>query len=183
MTNIFITPKVCKMPNYVKNKVTIIGGDSMIVSDIFRKYSTKEHPLSGIDYEVFPDFNKVIQPPIFSIPPMGRAEVHWKATHWGATYATNFKVGLRGFEFDTPWNPVPNIISRISEYYPTLEFVYEYAKDCTGEKVGIYRFKKGNLLYKKIYPDKTKEAYELAFKILGNKHFFLWDGEKYIERE
>jgi hypothetical protein len=88
---------------------------------------------------------------------------HWNCRNWGtkwdvavdnkSEYPNTIKTvnddGSILYQFETAWSPVGEVLMKLSEQYPTLEFDYEYEEEqgwggaCTflgGEDIGCYEY-------------------------------------------
>lgn len=90
----------------------------------------------------------------------------WSNNTWG----TKWNAYEQRFEepnvlwFDTAWNGVPQLIGKLSEIFPNIEFQYAYADEDLGSNTGKGSIKNGEILM--TFPDDgSKEAYEIMFEI------------------
>ena len=130
-------------------------------------------------YDHFPDFEKVITPPenIFR-GDLGAKEKEmckrenrptWRdfnIKNWGTkwnSYSCD-KLEYNVFTFETAWAGVPKIMEAISEEFPDVEILYEYADENLAYNCGIIKYKNGTQDIN-ILEGGTKEAYDLAFKL------------------
>lgn len=64
--------------------------------------------------------------------------------------------------FDTAWSGVPQLIGKLSEKYPDVEFLYTYADEYFGTHTGKGSIKNGKI--NMTFPfDGSREAYEITF--------------------
>ncbi len=171
------------MPNYVKNRIEILGTKDQ-VKEVIEKFKAFDH---------FPDFEKVIPPPenIFR-GDLGKAEEEickregrptwydWNRANWGTKWncCACEKMNDNIFIFETAWGGVPIIVNTISKQFPDIEFIYEFADEDTGYNTGIYKLKNG--INDEIIPaGGSNKAYEIALKLRPeNKEYYkLVDGE------
>lgn len=131
-------------------------------------------------YFHFPNFEKIIPPPenIFrgnlgekeriQCEKEGRPNWYdWNYENWGTkwnSYACE-KEKLNVYTFETAWAGVPSLVLKMSEKFPEVEFLYEYADEDTGSNVGKFVFKNGEVLQETKPQSGSKEAYELAFTL------------------
>lgn len=144
---------------------------------------------------VFPDFEKIIPPPdteeykaVANSENMHNSNnwYNWNRANWGTkwnSYEHN-KEAFNVFTFETAWSGVPNLIKKMSESFPEVEILYEYADEDTGYNCGEITFLKGEIIQDITPKSGSKEAYELAFKLRPcNKEYYeLVDG-KYMSKD
>lgn len=106
----------------------------------------------------------------------------WQVAHWGTkwnSYACKSS-GENIWEFDTAWSGVREIVSKISEAYPTVVVLYEYADEDTGSSnCGTLLFEGGKVTSEAGFKSQSNEAYEMAFKLRPEdaEHYHLVDGK------
>lgn len=87
--------------------------------------------------------------------------------------------------FNTAWSGVTELIQKLSEKFPDVEFDYAYADEDTGSNTGTGTIQNG--VISMYYPDnQSKEAYELAFELspeYQDNYELTEDGYKYKEEE
>lgn len=142
----------------------------------------------------FPDFAKVIPPPnndaYNDIPDQSAVKdspdhwYNWNVKHWGTKWNSyGFdKVGDYFF-FETAWTGVPNLISVISEKYPSVRIEYDFADEDTGYNVSKHIFENG-VGFEHQIAGGSNEAYELAIELRpeNSEYYELKDG-KYVSKE
>ena len=151
-------------------------------------------------WDHFPDFDKVIPQPenIFrgnlSTDDEERCASEgiptwydWNRENWGTKWNSYSlkKINENVFTFDTAWNSVPKIITRMSKDFPDVRIVYTYADEDTGYNCGKLIFQDGEIVSYKPTGG-SKEAYELAFELRPEckDDYILVDGDyKYKEEE
>lgn len=130
------------MPNWVFNYLAV-EGNSLDLEKFKEELATEDKVFS---------FTKIIPLPVVK---------EWYEYNWLGWNIENFGVkwdcseselldfvdGLLVYKFDTPWSPVKELMSKLSEKYPHLEFKYEYEEEEGWG--GEYIFKQGNILYSK----------------------------------
>lgn len=91
----------------------------------------------------------------------------WKCYNWGTKWgAYDVTVEKNVIQFNTAWATAPEIITELSNIFPTLMFSVEYADEDTGYNVGTYDCEEGTII-RDSYEGGSPEAYELAFKLNG----------------
>lgn len=167
------------MPNYITNKLTIIGKDERIkdVLDFIKIEKEEDVEIYGIGTM---DFNKITPMPKWVYRGiLGEDEIEkygeencWKAwaeDNWGTKWNAFGQPDKRNSEntlyFETAWNGVPKLISKLSLIFPDVVIEYSYCDEDTGYNVAQYVFKEGKTIGRYVPDGGTKEAYELAFKI------------------
>jgi hypothetical protein len=106
---------------------------------------------------------------------------NWE-TKWNS-YAQETR--KNGFEFQTAWSSIPELIKLLSKKFPNVRFNYKYADEDIGHNVGELIILNGNST-EFIPKGGSKEAYDLAFEILpGYKEDYIFDEEDntYIWKE
>jgi len=96
----------------------------------------------------------------------------WAKENWGTkwnAYSSSYEEE-NVIMFQTAWNGVPNLIKKLSQRFPNVEFIYEWADEDTGSNCAMYRYINGEAIESAIPESQSIEAYELAFK--------LWPGDK-----
>ncbi len=108
-------------------------------------------------------------------------------TKWNACNTIYAKDCPDEIQFDTAWSDVRNLILKLSEKYPELEIVYDYAEEQVGYYAGHCFYKNGCCSTNEEYGNYTKEAYEMHFDLWGEDDRFVFDEKtnnyKYIEDE
>jgi hypothetical protein len=104
------------MPNYVFNKIEIIGTDDQIFE--VREF-IKGRPFTD-DKEYCIDFNKIIPSP-------EDRSIEWCEDNWGTKWnALDQCVKADDvITFRTAWNYVPRIVERLSQLFPAVTFKYD----------------------------------------------------------
>lgn len=182
------------MPNYIKNRLVIIGTNEQI-KELFEKYNT--HFPSNV---IFPDFKKIIPPPdddaYKDLPSQEIARISpnwwyaWNIKNWGTKWnvlkCETEQLGT--YTFITAWSGVYKIMLKLSEQNPDIEFNYEYADENIGYNCASYKFQNGKILSAFEPETASKEAYDLSFKLWprDKDYYILIDGNyqyRYDEEE
>lgn len=161
------------MPNHITNKLKLIGNKEEVKKVLdFIKDDESEYGII--------DFNKITPMPkwVFS-ENLGQKErekygeencwLDWCRNNWGTkwnAYSQEFNELTNTITFDTAWNGVPELMSKLAWIFPNVTFEYCYADEDIGSNVGKYTFKDTEVLGGYIESD-TKESYDLAFEIKG----------------
>lgn len=90
----------------------------------------------------------------------------WSLANWG----TKWNAYDQSFEspniiwFTTAWSGVPQLIQKLSEHFPDVEFGYTFADEDTGCNTGHGTIQNGES--RMIYPDmQSMEAFQIAFEM------------------
>ena len=90
---------------------------------------------------------------------------HWN-TKWNAYHCVPVLASDRRLEFLTAWSSVPPIVEAISKKIPETQIGYAWADENIGYNVGMIVVRDGKLLEENIPEGGSKEAYEMAARIL-----------------
>lgn len=156
------------MPNNIKNRLTINGTKYAIRA--VKEFLKSE--CRAIDFnKITPTPKWVFQGNIsFVEEEKYGAEncwYQWNLNNWGTKWnAYETKEYENVIEFETAWNGVPKLMSKLALIFHDIELKYQYADEKMGYNVGSYTFK-GTEIKKETIMNQSKEAYEL--------YFDLWD--------
>lgn len=167
------------MPNYIANRLKIIGTHELVhdVLDFIKiEKSEENNEVYGIGTI---DFNKITPcPPWVFNGFLGREHeekygkencwYEWNKKNWGTKWnafnQTNEEKSPDTICFETANNGVPNLIKKIAWIFPNVELQYEFADEELGCNVGRYNFKDTEI--EDNSPEsRSKDAYELAFEL------------------
>lgn len=84
-------------------------------------------------------------------------------TKWGACGYEHGRIADNKFVFQTAWNPPHPIMTKLSEMFPTIRFIHDWADEDFGQNCGTRDMKNGEFFF--FMPQSQKEAYELAAKV------------------
>lgn len=102
----------------------------------------------------------------------------WCIYHWGVKWnAGETKVDGDTIEFLTAWEAPKPIIQKLAEMHKDFSFEHEWASEDNGYVTGRDEYKNGTCVSSKKFAPKSKEAYELSFKLWGNAHKFRFNEE------
>lgn len=211
-----------KMPNYIKNRLTIKGKNA---KDIIQKHLDNEGDFDFNTIDRMPDDLRIDSGPmtrdgidlylasisspdeIFdelevkelkkkyegklediielgkrafeNIEKYGYSTWYEFATHrWGTKWnAGETKVDGDTIEFLTAWTPPTPIIQKLAEMHKDLSFEHEWADEDNGYVTGRAEYRNGICVSSKKFEIKSKEAYELSFKLWGNANEFRFNKE------
>lgn len=90
---------------------------------------------------------------------------HW-GTKWNAYDSVPVNPGEKRLQFCTAWNSVPNVILMLSKRFPDANIVYGWADEDVSFNVGTIAFRNGKPVIMDIPDNGSKEAYEMAAKIM-----------------
>ena len=179
------------MPNHVTNRLSL-SGDAEQIKNLIATIKNDEIGFGSVD------FNKIIPMPdhIFR-GDLGTKEreqygknnwYDWSYDNWGTKWNAYHALGQTSddvlpyksaedyqkaygniLEFQTAWSNVHRVIEKLSEKFPDIQISYAWADEDTGTNVGKTVYENGKELDIDIPPDQSKEAYEMAFEILGDE--------------
>lgn len=187
------------MPNHIKNEVRVVAEKRDILMEIEGRYRYED----ADDYRLhWPDFNKIVPMPEdvlkttegigLTMEEMqqtrGRNWYDWSIANWGTKW-NSYSHGVSDinwddgwtttYTFETAWSAVPDLIRRISEEYPDVDIFYRYADEDTGYNCGTMKFEGGQLVEEHVPNGGSKEAYELAFDLWGDRDLpYRYDEEE-----
>lgn len=174
------------MPNYIKNRLIIKGTTEQI--EKVKSFLTPKEPTLWDDQDesVAMDFNNITPMPkwvyrgnlgINEEKKYGkdRCWYEWSVKNWGTKWNA-FCSSSSGnvIEFETAWNGVVDLMSKLAIIFPNVEFEYMYADEDVGYNVGSYIFKDTDIQKQPIVQG-SKKAYELAFELWNRWDEFVWD--------
>lgn len=104
----------------------------------------------------------------------------WSIKNWGTKWnASETEINDNEIIFETPWDPVPDIIKKLSKDYPNVRFECSYADEQVCVYCGEMAFENGECLNIKRYETGSKEAFEIGFELWPySKKFYKYDKER-----
>lgn len=181
------------MPNYIKNRLIIKGTTEQI--EEVKEFLKPKQPTHWENQEesVAMDFDNITPMPKWVYQGvLGEKEeqkygkencwYEWHKKNWGTkwnAFRTSSKDNI--IEFETAWNGVPELMSKLGVIFPNVEFEYMFADEDLGYNIGHYEFK-DTQIHNHFFVKGSKEAYELAFELWGCKDDYIWN-EKTQEYE
>jgi len=186
------------MPNHITNILTIDGplgrvkeiykaispagappaeGEAAEQPEIdspFKPASRKELAVRMKDLEEI-DFAKIIP------PPEGEYDSYnWNIANWGTKWNAydQEKTDANTLVFNTAWAMPEPVIRALSEMFPDVTVKIKWADEDFASNCGEIHYEGGREVFTDIPEDQSKEAYELAFSILGGEDMYTWDEEK-----
>jgi hypothetical protein len=177
------------MPNYIKNRLVINGTNEQI--EEVKNFLRPKEPTQWKNQEesVAMDFNNITPMPKWVYQgDLGRIKeekygkencwFEWCRKNWGTKWNAFSSSSYDNIiEFETAWNGVPELITKLGVIFPDIEFEYLYADEDIGYNVGHYKFKDTEIDEAESEQG-SKEAYELAFDLWGCKEDYEWNEEK-----
>ena len=128
------------------------------------------------------DFTKIIP------PPQGEHDSYnWNVANWGTKWNAYDQemIDDHTLEFLTAWSMPEPVIKALSEMFPDVLVKIKWADEDLASNCGEIHYKGGREVYANIPDSQSKEAYELAFEILGGEDMYKFDEKtgtyKYIE--
>jgi hypothetical protein len=103
----------------------------------------------------------------------------WACDKWGTKWNAYevFRADEESLSIQTAWSCPYPIFEALSEKFPDAEISVQYADEDTGSNVGEFTFQGGELIEEFIPKEQSKQAYELAFDIVGGDEYYRWDEE------
>jgi len=109
----------------------------------------------------------------------------WCCNNWGTKWnAYDIEVlDEQVLKFNTAWSGVTDLMTKLSEKFPSITFGYMYADEDTGSNTGIGTIKAG--VASMVYPENgSREAYELAFELKPDcREYYTFEDGSYIPKE
>jgi hypothetical protein len=163
------------MPNHVTNVIEL-KGDKKQISELLEQIKNDDFGLGTIDFE------KIIPMPdnIYK-GNLGKEEMKlYSKNNWYDFCVANWgtKWNAYGYEKDvdysndgelrflTAWNAPHPVISKLSEMFPDIEIVHEWADEDIGMNCGRYEYHDGERCGE-YFPETDNEAVEFAAKVIG----------------
>lgn len=102
-----------------------------------------------------------------------KEEDDWLLKNWGTRGKALNACWLSDDEmiFDTFWNPSIPIFIKIVNTFPNIDFEYNFASKRTGTKAGEINASEGKIVSLRLFKDYSKEAYEMAFKLMPHLRY------------
>lgn len=133
------------MPNHVTNILTV-SGDPKRMAELFEAIKTEEYGLGSIDFaKIIPVPDTIYQ------GSLGKEEMtkygknnwlDWNTFNWGSKWnsygydeSTSAEFDGESLRFLTVWSNVHQVIGRLAEMYPDLEFSYCWADEDFGNAI------------------------------------------------
>ena len=95
----------------------------------------------------------------------------WRIENWGSKWnaydCVEKEPGDDWMEFLTAWDPIPNIVQKISEQFPEITVHYSWADEDIGNNTGRMDFKGGDIIMKDIPEGGSYHAFEIACEVQG----------------
>lgn len=101
----------------------------------------------------------------------------WSMKNWGTKWnASRTEINGNEIIFETPWDPVPELIKLLSKDYPNVVFEYDYSDEQICVYCGEIEISNGEYTKVEQYEDGSKEAYEKGFELWPySKRYFKFD--------
>lgn len=163
------------MPNHVENIVTF-EGDEKQIKEMLEQIKNDEFGIGSIS------FNKVIpMPESIYKGDLGTTEremygknnwYDWSITRWGCKWdAYGYEDGTdysqnENLWFQTAWSAPHPVLEKLSEMYPDIALIHEWADEDLGQNCGRYIYSEGERIEEYI-PNTNKECLDFAA--------YVWD--------
>jgi hypothetical protein len=171
--------KLNKMPNWVTNKVVIIGKSESITEIV--------EFIKGENSSI--DFNKIVPMPaelLNTTSPVRESNPEliakygtdnwydWSRRNWGTKWncgdTSEVRLNTKGtratYFFQTAWSTPAPVIEKLSEKFPDVKIKVWFADEDFGYNVGKYGFEKGDVTLDESL-DNTSSGRNLARKLYG----------------
>lgn len=169
------------MPNHITNRLTILGDEEQVnkVLDFIKveEGSDADDGENGIGTI---DFNKIIPMPDHIYKgdlsfekqkeSNGNNWYDWSIENWGTkwnAYSYMLNEDDNTLFFNTAWSGVPDLMEKLSSIFPDIKFEYAFADEDFGYNVASLELINGVMTNVCTPEDGSKEAYDLAFDVLG----------------
>jgi len=143
------------------------------------------------------DFNKIVPTPSHIYQgDLGQEEQErygrdnwydWNINNWGTKWNAYDQEMLddKTISFNTAWSMPQPVIRALSEKFPDVTVKVKWADEDFASNTGELHYRNGREVFVNVPEALSKEAYELAFDILGGEDEYRWDEEEgtyvYIE--
>lgn len=184
------------MPNYIKNRLVIKGTSEQIEG--VKNFLKPKEPTQWENQEesVAMDFNNITPMPKWVYQGnLGTKEeekygkencwYEWSIKNWGTKWnAFSSSSHDNIIEFETAWNGVPKLITKLGVIFPNIEFEYLFADEDIGYNLSKYEFKDTKIT-ETSFVKGSKTAQEFALNLWDKLDKYKWNEEKqyyeYIE--
>lgn len=167
------------MPNYIKNRIEIIGQKDK-VKEVVEFLREKDENMDEGQTEAHAiDFNNITPMPkwvynksLSEVQEIKYGEENcwykWSIKNWGTKWnAIRPSRKDNIIEFETAWSGVPDLIRKLTFIFPEVEIKYSFADEDIGHNLGCYSFKDAEI--KRAIFECEEDAISFANA--------LWDGE------
>ena len=98
----------------------------------------------------------------------------WRIENWGTKWdaydrtseeTDNGNTGTGNYTFSTAWAPPVPVIRRLSFTFPDITFKWKWADEDYGNNLGEVRFADGNVVWRRMIEEGTKEAVAFAKEV------------------
>lgn len=108
----------------------------------------------------------------------------WCNRYWGTKWNAGEPWTCEdSFGFETAWSSVPELLLKLSEFFPEVTFNYSYADEDFGSNLGRMVIKDGEIEDEYYPPSCSDEAYDFAAEILGYDAREDWDEDEEDEED
>lgn len=102
----------------------------------------------------------------------------WSCEHWGSKWnACETQVVDDCVYFDTAWSPAIPAIEKLAKMHPELTIEHSFSEEQASLLCGRVKYEKGKRVEEALYPEFSKEAYELYFDLWGGEEKFRFDSK------
>lgn len=149
------------MPNHVQNHIKV-SGDPQRVQEFLAQVQNDTYGIGTLDFEK-----------IIPMPEDEKDPCHWHIFHWGTKWnAYDYQEGVdysqsETLDFLTAWSAPHPILERLSEMFPEVEFVHEWADEDLGVNCGRYVYYDSERT-EEFIPENDRESLEFACAVWGS---------------
>lgn len=150
------------MPNHVQNRIHLDGKPEQI-RQMLKKIQNEEYGIGTVDFEKILPMPDTVQE---------HEVIDWHIGNWGTkwnAYGYDSSVDYsksENLEFWTAWSAPHPVIQKLSEMFPDIEFIHEWADEDLGVNCGKRTCWKGDV-YEEYYPETNKECMQFACSVWG----------------
>lgn len=102
----------------------------------------------------------------------------WSIENWGTKWnsSNTYFLDENGtFQFDSAWSPAIPVIEVLSRMHPELRIIYCFSEEQMGYHSGKIVFDNGEKEGEIIFPQFSKEAYEMSFELWGGEDEYQYN--------
>lgn len=163
--------------NHITNMLSITSDNTSAkrVLEIFNAISKDQVGLGSIDFnKIIPAPNDIFHGDVGEEEREKYGEKTWLSfnlknwgTKWNAYFCTKFNAAERQIEFCTAWAAPHQVIAKLAQIYPDVEFSHSWFSDDLGANVGAAIYQGKTKIYMFKASNYSKEAFELIANITG----------------
>lgn len=145
------------MPNHVQNRISL-NGEQEKITQMLEKIQNSEYGTGTVD------FQKILPMPSYVLE---NQVLDWQRVNWGTKWnAYDYDSDVdysqsQNLEFWTAWNAPHPVIEKLSEMFPDIEIIHEWADEDLGMNCGRRSCFEGEPTEEYV-PESEKESLEFA---------------------